>query len=382
MTALKDHAFLIATHGYSNDVFNEYKSVSKAVADYGKVFLLYHQKGTSHPPALSKVNHHLFTDAILHELSYVPLRNSLVPGSNHFPLLDFFLKHAGFKFYWYIEDDVAFNGNWKHFFNSFQHLPHDFISSYIKCWQQGSTWPWWELAHPVLHIELQNRLRSLNPVYRLSNRALSFLHQSLAARWVGHHEVLLPTLLYNNKFTLMDFGGAGEFVLPSNKNKFYTSRTYRWKPAFKKVGISKNKLYHPVKPVYSTTQPDKDIYAVYLGYQTTSSSTLVLLYKKGKKFVIKTLNNNLVTGSDDYHKAYQGMALYKEKKINIIDQHKGIWKEVLTQKEIRLTTIGKEVFFLKKAGDNLLLTKGNKEELFYQVFHPTLRRNILSMLIS
>src|SRR6185369_1900116 len=86
------------------------------------------------------------------------------------------------------------------------------------------------------------------------------LHQSLSDGWCGHNEVLWPTLLHHNGFTIMDIGGKGRFTPSSMKDNFYTesesngagslnSGTMRFTPFFWRVGPEKDKLYHPVKPL-------------------------------------------------------------------------------------------------------------------------------------
>ena len=62
---------------------------------------------------------------------------------------------------------------------------------------------------------------------------------------MGHHEVLLPTLLYNEGFLLEDFGGEGTFVRPENKAKFYDDTSMRIAPVL--PDDRKNYLFHPVK---------------------------------------------------------------------------------------------------------------------------------------
>ena len=70
---------------------------------------------------------------------------------------------------------------------------------------------------------MENRIRSFNPIYRISGKALAHIHRALSEKWIGHHEVLLPTLLYHQGFRLLDFGGEGEFVADGGENLFYTS---------------------------------------------------------------------------------------------------------------------------------------------------------------
>jgi hypothetical protein len=78
--------------------------------------------------------------------------------------------------------------------------------------------------------------------------------------WRGHHEVLTPTLLYQNGFRLRDFGGDGSFVAPGEINAVYTSLgsssgclsvhgTLRFRPSRLSPGLKSGMLYHPVKPI-------------------------------------------------------------------------------------------------------------------------------------
>jgi hypothetical protein len=71
--------------------------------------------------------------------------------------------------------------------------------------------------------------------------------------------VSFPTLLLDGGFKLLDFGGKGEFMLPGYRNRFYTTHssirgnlgllgTMRYRPSRARVGMRKNKIYHPVKP--------------------------------------------------------------------------------------------------------------------------------------
>lgn len=246
--SLKRHAFLLATQNISERVIKNYSDIQTATCTLGETFILYHKKHNDLPAYLKGVNNHIFTDSILFDLNYIPLQNTLIPGSNHFSLLDFFLRNPDFEYYWYIEYDVVFNGKWERFFKEVCHFDIDFISSYLALYKSKPLWHWWDtLQHPNKSIPLDNRISSFNPIYRISFQALSFIHDALLNKWSGHHEVLLPTLIYNNKFKVMDFGGTGTFVPPGNYERFYTQETFRWRPSFEKIGSRSDKLYHPVK---------------------------------------------------------------------------------------------------------------------------------------
>ncbi|HYX09039.1 MAG TPA: DUF707 domain-containing protein, partial [Bacteroidales bacterium] len=240
--------FLIATHFASKNAVKLYHDIADFTKGDGQTILLYHQKHESVSEKIAGLNTYVFTDKILQKLGYVPLYDALIPGSNHFSLLGFFMEHPQFNSYWYMEGDIAFNGNWEYFFKAFNKFEYDFISSSLKFFKDHKTWPWWRtLNHPYKCIPLKHRLKSFNPIYRISNSALTFVHKQLLDQWSGHHEVLLPTLLYHHNFRILDFGGKGEFVKPGFKNKFYTSDTLRWRPVFTEIGPLKNKIYHPLK---------------------------------------------------------------------------------------------------------------------------------------
>lgn len=249
MTTSKKQCFLIATHHVNKALLNLLNKIKKATVSYADVYLLVHGLPVE---ILGKnkelVPTHFFSDAILSDLGFVPIANRIIPGSNHFSVMDFFAKHDGYSYYWYIEYDVSFTGDWRTFLDFYKGATKDFFSCDIRFHENTSAWPWWQtLKHPEKDIALGNRLRSFNPIYRLSSAALLFIQQQLHDKWCGHHEVLLPTLLYHNNFLLGDFGGDGLFVDKGAENKFYSKETFRWRPAFEKVGGLRNKLYHPVK---------------------------------------------------------------------------------------------------------------------------------------
>lgn len=46
------------------------------------------------------------------ELGYEPIDETLIPGSCHFPMLRFYKGHPSYEFYWLLEYDVMYTGNW------------------------------------------------------------------------------------------------------------------------------------------------------------------------------------------------------------------------------------------------------------------------------
>jgi hypothetical protein len=204
---------------------------------------------------------HLFTlKEMFQRLPYPRLSEVTLYSQSHFPILDFYLSHREYDRYWVIEFDVRYTGEWESFLKSFEPFDHDLVTSHIRHISEEPDWCWWNsFVHPTKTIDRARYLRSVNVIYRMSNRALCLIHNAQQDGWRGHPEVLFPTLLENSGYSLLDVGGDSKFTLPGFKNRYYTSIstrdgvpgpycTYRWKPSRTRAGFRRNKIYHPVKP--------------------------------------------------------------------------------------------------------------------------------------
>lgn len=241
-------AVLYLTTKSNEWTLSAFHALEQSLQGVADVYFAYHQQGDVLPVSLQNVeNQFVFTSDVLKELGYTPIeRGKLVPGSNHFPLLKFFKENQGYDYYWLVEDDVRFSGEWKEFFDSFASCTSDFLSSVIETKAENPNWYWWScLKTGNEAIAVDRLLRSFNPIYRLSSQALACIDDHLRKDWIGHHEVLLPTLLYNKGFLLEDFGGEGIFVRPENNAKFYDDTSMRIAPVL--PDDRKNYLFHPVK---------------------------------------------------------------------------------------------------------------------------------------
>lgn len=202
----------------------------------------------------------VFDEQTLFALPYPRLEGRGLMHHPHFPVLDFFLAHGGYDRYWVVEYDVRYTGPWRALLDRFEACEHDLITSHIRRFPDEPRWFWWDsLHHPTEAIARERRLRSFNVIYRLSRAALAFLHEAQASGWRGYSEVSLPTLLWHNGFTLLDFGGDGPFAPSDLANSVYSSHSsqsgtltvfgsIRYRPARARAGPIPNRLYHPVKP--------------------------------------------------------------------------------------------------------------------------------------
>lgn len=241
-------AVLYLTNKSNEWTLSAFHALEQSLQGMADVYFAYHQQGDVLPVSLQNIeNLFVFTSDVLNELGYTPIeKGKLVPGSNHFPLLKFFKENQCYDYYWLVEDDVRFSGDWKDFFDSFASSTSDFLSSVIETKAENPTWYWWTSLKTGNEVIAEEKLlKSFNPIYRLSSLALVCIDAHLRIGWMGHYEVLLPTLLYNKGFLLEDFGGEGTFVRPENNARFYDDTSMRIAPVL--PDDRKNYLFHPVK---------------------------------------------------------------------------------------------------------------------------------------
>lgn len=196
----------------------------------------------------------------LNALDYSPLFEQIF-GSEHFITEYFSKQHPEYEYYWVVEYDVVFTGHWNTFFRAFANSDADLISSHIAVHDKSNEdWTWWRSLSFEKEDEVapEKYVKSFNPVYRISKRALLFLDGYLQKENnKGYYEVVFTTALYNHGFKLQDIGGTGAFVAEGFRNRFYIqgtgihNGTMRWNPEFLLEEVealgTKDKLFHPIK---------------------------------------------------------------------------------------------------------------------------------------
>ncbi|MCM1142047.1 MAG: hypothetical protein NC453_26045 [Muribaculum sp.] len=106
----------------------------------------------------------------------------------------------------------------------------------------------------ISRIPYRQRVRSFNPIMRLSNAAIKFLFETLTIGGnFGHHEEVIATLLSINGFSMIDLGKIYNQSLPRIPLCSYSLPspfgTMRHKPAFSPgaVVLFPDLLLHPLK---------------------------------------------------------------------------------------------------------------------------------------
>ena len=257
----KRSVVLFLCHLINVQVIKQYRKLCRDIGEEYDIYWVFQtDNGYSEKELLAKrIKMFRFTMNDLNSLGYSYLER--LYGSEHY-ILEFFARSfPKYDFYWVIEYDVFFTGNWRHLFDYFKSDNADFLSSHIeKKGSDNAEWPWWNhiTFDEDCKVSEDKYVKSFNPIYRISSRAVSFLDSYLKRNSnKGFYEVLMATSLYNNGFLLEDFGGTGCFSKKNNRHRFYVqdagtnNGTMRWRPIFDmrvvKAFGTKDKLFHPVR---------------------------------------------------------------------------------------------------------------------------------------
>lgn len=144
-----------------------------------------------------------------HYISPKPLQNTTLFNpmkymEPYFNNNDWFRKY---DFYWIVEYDVYFSGNWSIFFNAVDKYDEDLVGSALTIYKDTQT--------PISFgdIKFDNfryKIKSYISIYRISNRAMKYIsnYSYIDLNNMNDirnylYEIYIPTMLYNNGYTLL-----------------------------------------------------------------------------------------------------------------------------------------------------------------------------------
>ena len=281
------------SHFLNEDILAHYYKIRNECSAHYDVFFAY--DNTRHDfindPRLEKEELFLFgtNNLLKYGLENTTARPlSIIPGNHHYIHYDFVRSYPTYKYYWRIDYDVFYTGNWGNLISSFQNSNADLLATCIFDYEQMPKWSWWHSFHnPSMTLlqkyrsgrtieSLRRKIlysdffftkhlipkagyltRCLLPVYRLSLHGVNTLTNLTKRGWRGHDEVLLPTLIKTEGLNLEDMGGTGRYAQYKNQENLYTvyhdeSRitggTFRAFPVQVINDVdTPNMLFHPVK---------------------------------------------------------------------------------------------------------------------------------------
>ncbi len=101
-------------------------------------------------------------------------------------------KVPAYDYYWFIEYDVDYRGNWGQLLNLKN--KSDLICTHIIDSTESDKWIWWKyFKTPIKNIK---KIRAFLPIYRISKNMLKEIERTLSKEnWQGHIEALIPTII-------------------------------------------------------------------------------------------------------------------------------------------------------------------------------------------
>jgi hypothetical protein len=189
------------------------------------------------------------TDEVLSSWRNVMNGNGLVPGNCHIPVLAF-AEHRKYDYYWFIEYDVRFTGDWRELFAITQPSKADLITAFVDTPFEDESWYHW----PTINLPYPRLARSFNPVYRMSRRVLRRIKRLLNDGYWAHNEALVASVCLNHGWPMQDLNDLamdhwGKCVYTPTRDAG-AAGTLNYRPvASMSWGGEHNKLYHPIKPL-------------------------------------------------------------------------------------------------------------------------------------
>jgi hypothetical protein len=264
-------AILFLTHVVSDEVVKSFLRIQSEVSENAHAYFVLHTGGREAngtvPPGVSVDRFIELSDAELLALPYPRKCDPkgwsgkgwhIIDNVDTLPLA-FFRRYPDYSYYWGIEYDVFFTGEWGEFVDHFERSDADLIGTVME---PRSTAPEIDLAPPLRNAAGKafaddEVIRGFFPLFRVSRCFLMKMDSCYCDGWNGHYEFSWGTCARAFKMKLETFGGTGPYVHPTNRDRFYFNRPSRWdiapgifiySPTLPFVLPIPDTLWHPVKP--------------------------------------------------------------------------------------------------------------------------------------
>ena len=260
-------AVLFLTHNWTSVHTLRFQRLRRQTAGIADCYVLYQSATDEAPDAARRVSEgaiHVFQPSELpNRLGYAYLTPAgIVPGCTHYPLIDFFKCHS-YRHYWLIEGDVEFSGDWATLLHAGSASEAGLLGSHVRCHRDSLDFVWWDSLSAPFPQSLKmpwrpgKLRRAFLPVFRISSDAIRLIDRLHSRGCTGHHEVLLPTAIFNAGLDVVDLSAL------NTQKPFYRGTeqdpvddvskqsTHRYRPEITLAEFVQtfavDTIYHPVK---------------------------------------------------------------------------------------------------------------------------------------
>lgn len=121
----------------------------------------------------------------------------------------YYEKDNTYDFYWLYEYDVMYTGDFAQFIDyTNDNCKSDLLGSYIRNYEENPEWHHWFFNPNMEKYKFDSHIMACLSIYRLSNAALKcYMEYERDDFKATLYEYAMPTILYENGFTLQDLSG-------------------------------------------------------------------------------------------------------------------------------------------------------------------------------
>ena len=146
---MNNTVILFCCHYWSPELGKEFSKLRNSCINDFDVILSYDCSEDNHMPPDNLLNHP-FTLNQIKKLGYGFQENEGILQHTEYQVIDFYLQNPHYDFYWRIDYDVRYNGEWVDFFRCFIDNKADLLGTYLKAYKNDPHWlHWHEISFKV-----------------------------------------------------------------------------------------------------------------------------------------------------------------------------------------------------------------------------------------
>lgn len=201
----KKTAVLYISHIISPATIRNYFRVKRGVSSGTDVFWVYEGEHNSKILDILPISVFRFSADEINIPENSSKKGSVTPGNTPLITINFSSKNE-YEYYWFIEYDVQFTGNWSDVFSLTRECEADLIAEFIEFPFSDETWSHWE----SIDLPYAQVARCFGPIRRVSHKMLGRYGDLLASGYWAHHEAMLPSICHAHDWPMRDMNGLAD----------------------------------------------------------------------------------------------------------------------------------------------------------------------------
>ncbi len=139
-------------------------------------------------------------------------------------IMRFFRGNPNYDFYWVLEYDVRYTGDWGDLFSELVGSNAALLCTHLVSQRGSPEWMHWKsFVSADGSVKEPDLIRAFLPFTRLSKQLMRAIDERCRLGWAGHPEVLWPTIAAQAGLTIEEIGGFGSTTPPHRRGKYYQS---------------------------------------------------------------------------------------------------------------------------------------------------------------